>query len=131
MAGLELADPADKPGRGEGGARVDHEKAAAFGLAHRTRGARERRETFGEAGRAGRPRFGQREPAARTLDERRADLLLEQPHLLGDRRLGNMELLRGAGERQPPGHGLESPQRIERRHPVDRLHRIAWLSFSA
>ena len=108
---------------------LDDEKAAALGLAHRARGAGEDGEALGEAGRAGRPRLGQREAPPRPLDERRADLLLERPHLLGDRRLGDVQLLRGADERQPARDRLEGAQRIERRQPVDWLHRIA-LSFT-
>jgi hypothetical protein len=37
VAGLELADPADEPGRGERRGRIDHEKAAPVALAHGAR----------------------------------------------------------------------------------------------
>ena len=37
MARLELADPADKPGRRERRGRIDHQEAATVPLAHRAR----------------------------------------------------------------------------------------------
>ena len=81
---------------------------------------REDGETLGKPRRAGGARLGQREPPTRPLDQRRADLLFERPHLLRDRRLGDMQLLGGAGERQLAGDRLEGAQRGQRRQAVNR-----------
>ena len=127
VARLELADPADKPGRGERGRRIDHEEAAPVALAHGARGFGEQRKPLRERARAGRARFGQLKSAAGSLDEPRADLLLERTHLLGDRGLGHVQFLRGAGERQMARDRLEGAQRVERRQPVEEAHRLAIL----
>ena len=129
MARLEPADPADEPGRGEGRARVDDQKPSPLGLAHRAGGARENGEALGEARRAGRAGLGQREAPAGPLDQRRADLLLQRPHLLRHRRLRDVQILRRPRERQPARHRFERAQRGQRRKTVDRLHRIACLSY--
>ena len=97
MARLELADPADEPGGGERRRRIDHQKAAPLALAHRARGLGEQRESFGERSCSGRARFGQPKSAAVSLDEPCADILLERPHLLGDRGLGHVQFLAPRG----------------------------------
>ena len=51
--------------------------------------------------------------AADPLEERHADLLLEEAHLLGHRRLRQMQLLRGAGEGKMPRHRGEDPHLSE------------------
>ena len=83
-------------------------------LAHRARRARQHGEAVGQAGRARRAGLGQPETAAGPLDQRRADLLLQQPDLLRHRRLGDEKLLGRAREGQPPRHRLEGAQGIER-----------------
>ena len=129
MERLEPANTAHEPGRGEGGARIDDEEAPSLGLAHRPHGARERREGLGEARGAGGAQFGQGEPAAGTLDQRGADLLLEKTDLLRDRSLGHMQLLGRAGEGELSSHGFEGAHRVERRQSVRRSHSMVLLSF--
>ena len=129
MARLELADPADEPGRGERRARVDHQKPPPFGLAHRARRPGEGGEPLGEPRRAGRAGLGQRQAPARPRDQRRADLLLQRPHLLRDCGLGDMQVLGRPGERQLSRHRLEGPEGGQRRQAVDRAHRIGSLSI--
>ena len=113
MARLELADPADQPGRGERRARIDDQKPPTAGLAHRPGGAREHREAVGERRRPRRARFGQSEAAPGALDQRRADFVLEQAHLLRDGGLGDEQLLRGARERQPARDRFEGAQSVK------------------
>ena len=127
MAGLELADPADEPGGGERRRRIDHQKAAPVTLAHGARGLGEERQSFGERSCSGRARFGQPKSAAISLDEPCAEILLERPHLLGDRRLGHVQLLGRPGERQVARDDLEGAKRVERRQAVEEVHRLAFL----
>ena len=64
--------------------------------------------------RAGR---GQLRPAARAVDERRADLGLERGEVLGDRGLGEVERGGGAGQRAGVG---DRAQRAEASHVVHK-----------
>ncbi len=129
MTRLEPPDAADEPSRGERRARVDDQNTAPLGLAHRARGARQDRESLGETRGPRRAGLGQRKPAAGALDQRRADLLLEQPDLLRDRRLGHVQFLRRAGEGQPARNSFEGAQRVQRRQSVGRSHSMGSLSF--
>jgi hypothetical protein len=54
--------------------------------------------------------MGQRYPAARAPQQIDAELDLEPAHLLGDRRLGDHQLLARAREAPVPGYRLERPQ---------------------
>ena len=59
------------------------------------------------------PDFGQAQAAPEALDQRRADLLFELAHLLGDRRLGDEQFFGRARERQMPRHRLEGAQGVK------------------
>ena len=107
MARLELADPADKPGRGEGRRRIDDQETPSLALAHGARRLRQHGESFRQRPCSRRAQLGQRQSAAVSLDESYADILLERAHLLGDRGFGHMQLLSGAGKGQMPRDGLE------------------------
>jgi hypothetical protein len=54
--------------------------------------------------------FGQPDPAARTVEELDAQLLLQSPHLLAQRGLGDVLALRGPAEMQLLGDGQEVTQ---------------------
>src|SRR6185437_11515452 len=56
-----------------------------------------------------RPGRGQTDGAADLLEERHADFLLEQAHLLGYRRLCQVQLPRGSREGEVAGHRREYP----------------------
>ena len=112
MERLEPADAAHKPGRGERGARIDDEEAPPLGFAHCAHRSCEEKESFGEARGAGGAQFGQGESAARALDQRRADLALEQADLLRDGGLGHMQLIGRPGEGEFSRDGFEGAQRV-------------------
>src|SRR4051794_31478973 len=69
-------------------------------------------------------RGGQRDAALRAVEEPDAELLLELADLLADRRLGDVEPLRGAAEVQLFGDGDEVPEMAE-------FHRWALFTPSA
>ena len=56
------------------------------------------------------PGVGRGHAAARALEQRRAQLLLEPLDLVRQRRLGEMELLRGAREVPMPRHRLDASE---------------------
>ncbi len=114
MLGLEPADPADQPGRREGRARVDDQKAPAAGFAHDARGAAENGETVGKIAHPRLPRFGQTQPAPVALDQGRADLVFELTNLLGDCRFGHEQFIGRPRERQMTRDGLERSQGVKR-----------------
>ncbi len=53
---------------------------------------------------------GSDDAPARALEELDAELVLEPAHLVRERRLGDVELLGGAGEVAMPGDGLDVPE---------------------
>ena len=55
-------------------------------------------------------RLGRADPAARALEQRSSQLLLEPADLVRERRLGDAELFRGAGEVAVSSHRLDSSQ---------------------
>jgi hypothetical protein len=57
----------------------------------------------------------QRERAVPPLEERHAELVLELLDLAADRRLREVELLAGLGERQVARRRLEADQQVQRR----------------
>ena len=62
-------------------------------------------------------RLGERDPASRPDEEVDAELGLELPDLLGERRLRDVERPRGGRERAVLGGG-ESPPGLERHRPM-------------
>ena len=71
------------------------------------------------APRDGDARVGRDDAAARALEQRRAQLLLEPADLVRQRRLGEMELLRGAREVAVPRHRLHASQ-LPELHAINR-----------
>ncbi len=59
-------------------------------------------------------RLGQREPAAGAREQRDAELGLEPADLLGEARLGHVQLLRGGGEGAALGGGQEIGELLQR-----------------
>jgi hypothetical protein len=60
--------------------------------------------------------------AARAHEQRRTELLFEASDLVRKRRLGDMQLLRGAREVPVPGHRFDAPQ-LPKLHANDRKAR--------
>ena len=121
MLVLELADAPHQPRRGEGGAGADDDEVAAPRLAHAPRGGGDAGKTLLEVAQPGLAGVGQRQPAAGFLDERRADLRLEQAHLLGHGGFGDVQVLRGLGEAEVLGDRFESAQRVEGGKPMGHV----------
>jgi hypothetical protein len=57
---------------------------------------------------------GELQAAVHALEERLPDLLLERLDLAADRRLGNEQLMRRAGEAQVARGSAEAPEQVER-----------------
>jgi hypothetical protein len=74
----------------------------------------------------GLPVGGQRQPAGEAEEQAHAQVGLEDAHLMADRRLGHVQLVRRAGEAEQAGGGLEGAQGIEGRqrgvHPGHHIH---------
>ena len=67
-------------------------------------------ETVADLGQIGRADFGQHQAARFALEQGFAQVVLQKLHLLADRGLGQVQLLRGIGETQMPRRCLKSAQ---------------------
>jgi hypothetical protein len=92
--------------------------AAARELGGRALGLRHPREDRPGVGQKGLPGGGESDAAARALDERDPDLLLEAAHRLAHRRLDHAEARRRARERALLGHRDERAELPELHHTV-------------
>ena len=108
-AGRSASDP-DAPA--QDAAELVDLRACAVHLGEDTAGARGDRLA----------RLGRGDAAARALEQRGAELLLEPPDLVRQRRLGEVELLRGAREVAVPRHRLHASQ-LPELHANDRRTR--------
>ena len=70
-------------------------------------------EGFGNLRRKFLPGLGQRDLPRLSDEERLADILLQQFHLIAHRRLGHAQLFAGLGEAQMPCGSFEHPQGVQ------------------
>ena len=130
-AGVGLAEAREQPGR-----RRRRRRAAAAPIQMRPRSTPRSSSTSARApstsARMRRARAASASPAsvgvdaaARALEQRRAQLVLEPADLVRERRLGHVQLLRGAREVPVPGHRLDASQ-LPELHAIDRRSRSLW-----
>ena len=104
-----------QPARRERRRDADHQFALAALLAQGLHAARDPFERLAEVLGRELPVARQLEPAARALEQRDAQELLEAADLVTDRRGSDVQLACGPGEAERPGGGLERAQRRQRR----------------
>ena len=115
MDGAKAPEAAHQPSRRERRqARHGHGTRAVARNQARGRGI-DAIEGVLERGQIGLPRLGQNQRAILPPEQAHAQAFLEPLHLMTDRRLGDVQLIRGLGERQMARRRFEGAQRIEGR----------------
>ena len=107
----EIAKPRHQPAGGEGDRQAERQYAAVtarLDLLHRLRQSIEAVADARPQGLAG---IGQEKAAGEAAEQRLAQLILQELHLMADRGLGDAELGGGAREAQMAGRGLEGAER--------------------
>ena len=97
MADLEAAEPRREPGRRHGLGRAERQHRLILGD-EAGKGVLQRLEGIGDQRRDPAPGLGQLHPPLHPREQGRAEPLLEDADLVGDRRLGHPQFARGLGE---------------------------------
>src|ERR687885_1870724 len=65
---------------------------------------------------------GEPDPATDPLQQLGAGLGLEPGEVMGDRRLGVVQLLRRRGDRSVTGHGVDDPEPVDVQHAINSIY---------
>ena len=126
---LERAQPARQPVGGKGARRGDADDAFRLGM-DRGEGLSHRVERARDLRRDPPPQIGEHDAAPAAGEQRGAQPLFEQLHLVAHRRLGHSQLLCGAREIAVPGSGFEHADGSERRKTAHHNIQAQLMVFS-
>ena len=133
MGGDEGGQARDQPDPGEAGGGADHDRPGLAPFLERAAGAVDRRQRLGRRLLEGPALLGEHQGAVQAPEQRHAEPVFEGLDLPADRRLGQRDLVAGAGEAEVAGRGLERHQQLERRHVIGATAYVGhfWHAYGA
>jgi hypothetical protein len=118
MGGDEGAQPRNQPDPGEAGGGADHDRLGLAPFPERAAGAIDRRQRLGRRLLEGTALLGEHQGAMQAPEQRHAEAVFEGLDLPADCRLGQGDLVAGAGEAEVASRRLERHEQLEWRNVI-------------